>query len=339
MATKLKTGLLAGVSSMALGMMIAAAPASAFDEVNWTWDATVTETVVKDVTITINSNPTGMVMLEDMQVMIGDVTAVSEVSGIQNVQPLGEGTAEGGQLNVNWSYDVQGNYLPDEANSGNVVDADVTFIGFGGGISGDVFGTAEATIDLGEITIQPAESLDAQIELPEVVSAATAVANNTSITSDVAVQLHEGQFAFNVSGDTDDQALLALAGIDYTNGNSHQTAAGVLTLAALRGDLVAAEISATSSVSDILNASVDSSATAVANNLVVSVEPKSDGDSLLIGDVVQFAHANVSASSTVHDVSVNNYANLGLIDGPLVSSVATAVGNNKSITVMVPAIQ
>ena len=89
---------------------------------------------------------------------------------------------------------------------------------------------------------------------------------------------------------------------------------------------------------NILNASVDSTATAVANNLSVNVAPTSGQDSLVIADVVQFANADVTAKSKVHDVSLNNYTNLGIINRPIVNSVATAVGNNKSITVATPVV-
>jgi hypothetical protein len=84
-----KTCLLASVSAAAI-CVIAAAPASAFDRVNWTWDATVIEDVTKTITITADLVPTGMVMVEDLQVYIGDVNAESTVTGIQNNQPAGE---------------------------------------------------------------------------------------------------------------------------------------------------------------------------------------------------------------------------------------------------------
>src|ERR1051325_5164043 len=83
-----KMGLMVGVSTLALGMF-AAAPATAFDDVDWTWTATVTETVTKDVIINIDIEPTGMVMLEDLQIQIGDVTATSTVNGVYNNQPTG----------------------------------------------------------------------------------------------------------------------------------------------------------------------------------------------------------------------------------------------------------
>lgn len=338
MTSKLKTGLLAGASTLALGLMVSAAPASAFDTVNWTWDAAITEVVTKNVTITIDMAPTGMVMLEELQAQIGDVVATSTVSGISNNQPLTEGgTADLGNVDFQFHYGLGGTgvvVLEDDFKSANVLSATVD--------EGDEFpninGTVIGTLNLGAVEVTPTGSYDALTELPSVVSAATAVANNTSISTDVAVQLHEGQFTFNTTGDTGEGTLAALANADLTGGNRHQTVAGLLTLAALSGDIVPANVTATSTVSDILNATVDSTATAVANNLTVNVEPKSGADALLIGDVVQFSFANVSATSDVSAVSVNSYTNLGALDRAIVNSVATAVGNNKSITVKSPLI-
>ena len=59
-------------------------------------------------------------------------------------------------------------------------------------------------------------------------------------------------------------------------------------------------------------------------------------DAMLVGDFTQVAYANVNATSNVYDVSLNNYTNLGSLDRPIVSSVATAVGNNLAITVTSP---
>ena len=62
MTNPIKTRLLSGVAVAALSFMVAS-PASAFDTVNWTWDADVTETVTKTVVVDINLAPTGMVMV------------------------------------------------------------------------------------------------------------------------------------------------------------------------------------------------------------------------------------------------------------------------------------
>ena len=312
--------LMAGVSAIALGMIaIASTPAVAFDEVNWTWDATVTETVLKNVDINIDIAPTGLVMLEDLQVQIGDVTATSTVAGIHNTQP--EGSTPGGPQVIDLgTLQSTGTYNPTTGVITDGVNADVateaTFLA-GTVNTGSPYGVT-LNFDLGTITVDsaPGEAgapLDALVELPEVVSSATAVGNNTTINADTAVELHETQIA---------------VGIDTTFGEDGQPSIDDLTLA---------NIAATSTVSDILNASVDSLATAVGNNLSVSITAAGP-DRLLMADVTQLSGANVSATSDVSDVLVSNYVNLGALDRPLVNSMATAVGNNKSITVNAPSV-
>jgi hypothetical protein len=327
-----KKSLLATASAAAICMM-AAAPASAFDRVNWTWDATVVENVTKDITIAAALVPTGMAMIEDLQVFIGDVTADSMVTGIENNQPAGGDVAQG-PFDLQFTYGLGGGQIDATPGVTNGLNDETD-----GPIGSLVNGTVTLTFDPGEIGVAPA--LDSLTELPAVISAATAVANNTSITSDVMVELHEGQFAFDVvepsNSGSSSNSQVGFEGGALTE-NSNLTAAGVLGVLALNGDLAPAQIEATSTVSDILNASVDSAATAVANNLSVSIEPKTPGDSVLIADIVQFAYANVSATSSVSNVSLNNYTNLGNLGRPIVNSVATAVGNNKSITVMTPVV-
>jgi hypothetical protein len=321
-----KMGLLVGASTFALGVF-AFAPANAFDDVDWTWTATVTETVTKDVIINIDIDPTGMVMLEDLQIQVGDVTATSTVSGIYNNHPTG-GTNGGstevdlGSITLDADYGLGGGFLPGGTAEGDVVDGTVT----SGTVDEtdvppDVNGNVTAVIDLGTITVEqdPVEGVefDALTELPEVISAATAVGNNTSIETDAAVQLHEAQ--------------LLVGSIEYPSyGEDWDGGIDVLGLS-----ITPASITATSTVYNILNASVDSSATAVGNNLTVDIEAVGD-DRLLMADVAQISVANVSATSTVYDVRLYDYINLGAIDRPIVNSVATAVGNNKSISVSAP---
>ena len=77
----------------------------------------------------------------------------------------------------------------------------------GGDLSGagDLSGTHDEGSDAVALTasftdiavnVDPSASFDATTELPEVVSAATAVANNQSLTSDVSMQLHDTQVVF-----------------------------------------------------------------------------------------------------------------------------------------------
>jgi len=331
MTSRFKISLLATVSAAAIGVM-AATPASAFDQVNWTWNTTLTENIAKNVNVNINLTPTGMVMVEDLQVQIGDVKAISSVHDVSNNQPLPEDTFSGGPLDIQWHYGIGGTLLNDGFNSPEITAANVDETDQ----SPDINGTVTATLDLSQLAVA---SFDALTELPSVVSAATAVANNTSISSDVSVQLHEGQFAFDTRHYGGPESIDDLSGLDVALGdNSNLSAAGVLGILALTGNLGHSDIEAGSYVGDILNATVDSSATAVANNLTVNVAPVSGQDSLAIADIVQFAYADVEAKSIVHDVNLNNYTNLGVLSRPIVNSVATAVGNNKSITVMTPAV-
>ena len=327
MSRLIKGSLLATASAIVLAAA-PIAPAAAFDSVNWTWDAEVLETVAKTVNINIDMTPTGMLMVEDLQVFIGDAKAESTVSGVENNQPEGGGVVDLGTQDIQFHYGLGGNLLEDDFKSPSVTAGSVDEVDQEPNING----TVTATIDLGEVHVPPTESFDALTELPSVVSAATAVANNTNITSDTSIELHEGQFVFNAG----EGSVSNVPGVD--TGNSNLEAAAVLGVLALTGNLESSDIKATSTVSDILNASVDSSATAVANSLSVSLTPATPADSLVIADIVQFAFADVTAKSDVTEVSLNSYTNLGSLTSPIVNSVATAVGNNKSITVVAPVV-
>lgn len=286
---------LAGVSALAAGIAVASSDASAFGKVDWTWELDIDEKIRAYIDICAEFDPDGMLVLEGLQIQIGDVVAKSVVFDIDNVQPDTNGGGGGHSWN---SYG-------------------------GGGHSGN-------------------GGIDALKELPEVISAATAVANNASIDTDAATQLHMGQFALDAGG------YLTSFGSNGGGGhgghgpsvNSNLEMAGTLTLAAILGALDKADIKAESYVFDIKNATVDSAATAVANNLSVNVEPTTASNSLFIGDVVQFAYADVTAVSKVSDVYLDGYKNLApsVLGRPIVNSVATAVGNNLSISVKAPTV-
>ncbi|WP_366653967.1 hypothetical protein [Fodinicurvata sp. EGI_FJ10296] len=359
-----KHGILAGASATAIGLALAAAPASAFDEVNWEWNAEVNEVITKTIDVNADFNPSGMVMVEDLQVSVGDHTATSTVTDVFNNQPAGNGDLEG-EIQFLVDY-IDSAMYEDLGQDGSTIDSEVTLevvedgvvfrngtntVSFGCSEGGDGSsadtctgsGDLEFTVDLSQFDVGDVialDPLDATTELPEVVSTATAVANNTAIQSDASVQLHEGQFSFGdgngSSADGDWDELWADVD-DDVNGddddrNSNLVAANTLGSAAILGLLDSADIDADSTVNNIHNASVDSSATAVSNNLTVEVEGQG-ADRLLIGDAVQFSFADTTATSDVSEIYLNNYENLGAIDGPIVNSAATAVGNNKSITV------
>lgn len=336
--------------TMAASLLVLAAasfgtsPAMAFDNVEWNWQNDVKEKVDIDVYLDVDVESTGLVQIEKLQVFLGDVKAQSYVSHIYNdpIRPRD---------------DVKPPH--------------------GGGYG---HGDKKKKPDV-RVSFKP---LDARTELPIVLSSATAVGNNQSITTDVPVLLHDGQFVANVKDgrygcndycDTGfDIAAFGAAlpsagsrngGYNYgPDGNLHTDIAGLFTLGAALGVLTKAEIEAESIVKAVKNVSVDSSATAVANNLSVTLASDVDGGSscssgckdrlsnhVVIGDITQFALANVQATSKVSNVTASGYdhmrqlttatltpteGNLGnvvQVPTPWVSSVATAVGNNVSINV------
>ncbi len=297
--------LAASMAVLAVGAM--ATPAMAFDNVDWSWKKTVEQREYINVWIDLNVDTTGLVEVEKLQIFLGNLSAHSTVSHVYNSQDQ-----DGHWEYIRYCYC----YIP--------------------------------------VWVDPSEY--APTELPIVRSVATAVGNNQSITSDVPVYLHDGQFVANTRYNYDYADLgTGLNGQYHESGNLHTDLALLFTLGAAAGILQAADIHAYSNVYDIHNASVESSATAVANNISVDLESDVNGtcttdclgksNHIVIADITQFAYANVSAVSNVSGVSVDNYTGLRLITSPddnpasldpvvpLVSSVATAVGNNVSISV------
>jgi hypothetical protein len=358
MKTFNKRALLASVAIASLGM---SSQAFAFDSVNWEWNKTINETVNITSDINVDVDPSGMVQIEKIQANIGDVTATSTVSGINN---NAAGSTEGGTafITIDETVTVQTNF-PDPNGTGQseealnhsvLDDGESEFtVTAAEGVLAEGANGFNHTVDVNfagefEIELDEIGTLDAE-DLPKVESLATAVANNQSIESASPLFLHDGQYnfgGFNVEGDSVGGADLeeVLAATPDT-GNTHTDIAGGLTIAAALGIINQGEVSATSDVSEIVNASVESAATAVGNNFSAEVNASTASDALVIADITQWNYANTTATSTVTDVELNNYVNFGGADmGPLaetqipiVSSVATAVGNNFSLTVNAPA--
>ena len=341
------------LGSVAAIAMIASVPtaAFAFDEVNWKWDKQVDEHVDIDIDIDAELAPTGLTEIEKLQIQIGDVSASSSVHDIENNQPAGEGGGTGSftETFVFDTHTVEGGGVIDNIEPAGPLSQNGINATFDGGT------VDEATVPEGDptqltftvdgtVTVDPADSFDATTELPTIDSAATAVGNNQSINSDVATYLHDAQFLFdqgdlaNGEGGVEDAiggVSAVLLGSQFS-GNSHTALAVGASVLAITGTIDKANIDATSEVYNILNARVDSAATAVGNNTSVNVNADGDptGDSILLADMTQFSLADVSASSDVYNVAVNDYTNLGAASiNPLVSSAATAVGNNVSINV------
>jgi hypothetical protein len=75
----------------------------------------------------------------------------------------------------------------------------------------------------------------------------------------------------------------------------------------------------------------------VSNNVNLSVDPASIiADTTVVANIAQTSYMDVTAKSIVKDVTLTNFSNLGSLTSPVISSVATAVGNNVNISVAVP---
>jgi hypothetical protein len=148
--------------------------------------------------------------------------------------------------------------------------------------------------------------LDALTQLGSLVSTATAVANNANVQ-------------------TDTKALFA----DIT-----QTASGSdIELICLPWLSSTGEVRAISVVKDVENLRVDSSATAVSNNVNLASTVGHLADTTVVANVSQDSNMDVTAKSIVKDIDINGFRNLGSLTSPVISSVATAVGNNLNVSV------
>lgn len=344
--------LLASAAVFTMGLGMASTPAMAFDEVNWSWDKLVTENVLKDVLVSIDVSPSGMVEIEKTQVFVGDVTASSTVSNITNNPPEGDGTAQAIPFAafIDLEADFDDNLANNPITGVTLNTPGLTAANADGYVDSNaekIFLTFDLESEDGPELIVLGER-DA-IDLPKIESAATAVGNNQDIFSTVSVELHDGQFLYGGYAEGDNTELLAsVLELTPDSGNTNLEIAAGLALGGALGLITPATVSADSTVTAILNASVDSDATAVANNMSVELAAFTPDDAFMIADVTQFAYADVSATSLVDDVTVDGYGGFGAagmgpvpleedaIQIPLVKSVATAVGNNFSVTVNSP---
>jgi hypothetical protein len=212
---------------------------------------------------------------------------------------------------------------------------------------------------------------DATKELPKVESNATAIGNVISIESDVAVQEHSLQVVSdtnckgvqegdgsrfscdpdfnNAQFDLDADLNVNNAFVNVDSGNYYHDVALLTAMQAGAGLIKKADITAVSTVDDILNASVESTATAIGNLKSIDLTTSARENGLVIADITQVSVADVSAYSTVggSPLAINaldenfvsygggvnfvNYKNLGGVT--LAKSTATAIGNVVNIGV------
>lgn len=349
--------LLTATAAAAL-MGATATGASAFEVVDWSWTKTVTEAVDIDIDITTDIDPTGLVELEKAQIFFGNVTATATMSDINNNAAGLDGTS--GTVLIDETVRIETSY-DDDPDPGGIdpagpvtsgpIDVSVTggFVDEGSdGMGIDIRVQGEIPFDLLDLVLDAAD-------LPKVENIATAVGNNQAIESDVPLYLHDLQIAagaINDQGDPDPLGFLVGAGLiaqvdnQYDGLNEFTDAALLTILGAATGYVEPAAITASASVSNILNAYVENAATAVGNNASYKVESNVGANHVVIADLTQLAIANVSASATATAIDLNGYTgfNDACFGGgcgdvtPIVSNVATAVGNNLNIKVGSPQI-
>jgi hypothetical protein len=312
--------LAASAIALAFGAM-SVGSAWAFDVVDWNWYNDKYQTEHVDVDIDIDVDSTGLVQLEKLQIFFGSVSTYATTVGVVNIPP-----DPGGYWRETYACYCYGS----------------VWVPYG---------------------------LDATTQLPEVKTASAAFGNLQVIKSDVPVFLHDGQFVANGGyGEANPIASLAfgfLVGFaGFGEGNIHTDLAKAFTIGAAFGVLTPADIHTSAYTALIVNASVDNSATAAANLIQVQLESDAAGQAaqaapvggltfpfpypnpnpypdpqdpisnhIVQADITQFAYANVSASAEVLGVVVDNYSNLGNLDGPLVNNTATAIGNGVIINV------
>jgi hypothetical protein len=333
--------LAASLGVLAVGAL-AATPAMAFDNIEWNWKKDVKEKVDIDVYIDVDIESTGLVEVEKLQIWLGDVKATNYVAHIYN-EPF---YPEADKHYTRYGYKTDDYYAPKE----------VTFCFY--------YGYKCVTKEYWDkLEVKP---LDARIELPIVLASAQAIGNNQSITSDVPVFLHDGQFLAEVNdhfyGDYYDykaiEAALPSSGdyskycyrdcYDKPDGNLHHDIAGLFVLGALIGFLEEAEIEARSTVYDVKNVSVDNSSTAVGNNISVDLASDVDGieqckdrctshgdrlsNHVVIADITQFGIADVKAYTSTTYVTATGYDHMRKLTTETLSPVEGDLGN----TIKVP---
>lgn len=315
-ALKSARTLAASLGVLAVGAL-AASPAQAFDDIDWDWKKDVNEKVDIDVYIDVDVESTGLVEVEKLQIFLGDATATATVEHIYN--------------NPFYEESHRKDYFSHDPKSQQ--PRLLTVCVWGKDCGG---GDHDKNRDWDKVPVKP---LDARYELPIIENSAQAIGNNQSITSDVPVFLHDGQFVANVRGDDDPKPCTnnwcdLMAGLptststtdlrtgrhDEPEGNLHHKIALVFGLLSLTPLLKHAEIEADATVQYVTNVSVDNSATAVANNIAVDLASDVDGGTscdtgcddrlsnhVVIADITQFALANVTATATTKNVTATGY--------------------------------
>ena len=172
---------------------------------------------------------------------------------------------------------------------------------------GDFAATSTSNLITNDVVSLTGLALD---DVLAVATTSTALGNSAALESDVSMQFDMNQ---------------TYGGVDLTLGTG---LTGTLADVSLPGVLAASSIT-----TGIVNGTVDSGATAIANNMTADLVTTSGSDAFLIGNNIQTAYAVATASSLVDGVAFTDVNGLGTLVDPAVSSVSTALGNNLGVTI------
>ncbi|MEQ6250204.1 hypothetical protein ABMC89_15020 [Sulfitobacter sp. HNIBRBA3233] len=172
---------------------------------------------------------------------------------------------------------------------------------------GDFAATSTSNLITNDVVNLSGLALD---DVVAVETTSTSLGNSAALTSDVSMQFDMNQ---------------TYGGVDLALGTG---LTGTIADVSLPGILAA-----TSITTGVVNGTVDSGATAIANNLTADLVTTSGSDAFLIGNNIQNAYAVATASSLVDGVIFNDVNGLGTLVDPAVSSVSTALGNNLGVTI------
>lgn len=357
--------LLASAAVIALGLGLPS-DAKAFDSTDWDWAVAVEKNIVESINVDVDIAPTGMATIENLQHNIGDVTSTATLNNFTN-SPTSIG--EDGIVSVDETITVTsnfdkpvgvGNSVPNTSGEANDSETSPFIATYEGGTLSEQANGYTVINDInftGDIELSSIEGINDAIDLPQVVNAATSVANNMSLDSSVALNVSNGQFnygGFTVPSTLSEDEAALVAAFESSD-NSNHALANVGTLAGALGMITQGEVTADATIDGSLNengiaiqnAAVDNVATAVGNNFSVDLAAITASDAFLVADSTQFNYANTSATALVDGVSIDNYTGFGAAgfgnaldelgtQTPVISNVATAVGNNASITVSSP---
>ena len=335
-------------------LALSAGPALAFDDLDWSWTKNIRQFEKIDGKTHWDFFPSGNVEIEKLQIFIGTLDSNASLGTFVNNQP----TDGGGTTSLSTTLNIQGTWDANKTNS-NLTPGTQTF-NPDVGLSATVDTTAskinvsptqyDITLNIeGTVSVAGSQSYDAVTQLPEVNVSATSVGNIDQISSTVATYVHEGQYVFNPR----EYNVDGIGGGYGNGGNQFHTLAVLAALGAIYGDISPAQINATATAGSITNASANVSATAIANLASIDVAPTYDPVALagftpavdpsrenhwhgtpasypvatdlqLIGDVTQFAYANVRANASLGAMELNNYTNLRQL--PAVGAAADVAG-------------